>query len=87
MKGATDFDKLCHRVFDGDGSGKDYLTRRTNVFCENCGHRVYAYYCEDRLFLAECECCEKKVLVKASNPNEAASKAFWGMEADYGETD
>ena len=48
-------------------------------------HRVYAYYCEDRLFLAECECCEKTVLVKASNPNEAASKAFWGMEADYGE--
>lgn len=85
MKGATDFDKLCHRIYDADSSGKDYLTRRTNVFCENCGHRVYAYYCEDRLFLAECECCEKKVLVKASNPNEAASKAFWGMEADYGE--
>lgn len=85
MKGVTNFDKLCHRIFDGSGSGEDYLARKTNVFCEKCGDRVSAYYCEERLFLVECGCCEKKVLVKAKNRNEAASKAFGGMEVDYGE--
>lgn len=78
MKGATDFDKLCHRIFDADSTGKDYLARETGVFCENCGNRVSAYYCEERLFLVECECCEKKVLVKAKNQEDAARKAFWG---------
>lgn len=71
----------CGFVITTEGS----WDKPAKKYCEDCGHRVYAYYCEDRLFLAECECCEKKVLVKASNPNEAASKAFWGMEADYGE--
>lgn len=77
----TDFDELCHRIFDADGTGKNYLTRETSVFCENCGNRVSSYYCEERLYLVECECCEKKVLVEAKNREEAAIKAFhalWG---------
>lgn len=72
-------DELCHRLFSADGQGKDYLSRESKVFCENCGSRVRTYYCEDRLYLVECECCEKKVLVKAGNPEEAAIKAFRGV--------
>lgn len=72
-------DELCHRLFSADGQGKDYLSREGKVFCENCGSRVRTYYCEDRLYLVECECCEKKVLVKAGNPEEAAIKAFHGV--------
>lgn len=78
MKGASEFDRLCHRVFDGNGDGEDYLARATDIFCCRCGHRVYAYYCEERLFLVECDGCRKKVLVKAGNRGEAAHRAFGG---------
>lgn len=32
-KGATRFDKLCHRLFSANGNGTDYLSRRTGVKC------------------------------------------------------
>jgi hypothetical protein len=76
MKGATAFDKWCHRVFESCGGGKDYFERETLAHCERCGNPLYAYYCEDRLFFVECKFCEKKALVKANNRDDAARKAF-----------
>ena len=29
MKGASNFDKLCHQVFDGKNDGTNYLARET----------------------------------------------------------
>lgn len=76
MKGATAFDKLCHRVFESSGGGEDYFERKTLAHCERCGSPLYAYYCEEHLFFVECKFCEKKALVKAKNRNDAARKAF-----------
>ena len=66
------FDKLCHRVFDGDGHGTNYLSRDIHIRCRICGFSLGVYYCEDRLFLVECEHCHKKALVKSRNPRSAA---------------
>lgn len=41
-----------------------------------CGHELEAYYCEERLYLVECDQCETKALVKARSPKEAAYRAF-----------
>lgn len=76
MKGATDFDKLCHRVFDAEAHAMDYLSRNTHIRCRICGTSLCAYYCEDRLFLVECEHCHKKALVKAENSRKAAYSTF-----------
>ncbi len=75
-KGATEFDKLCHRAFSGKGNGKNYLSRGTGVSCGYCRHELEAYYCEERLYLVECSCCKTKALVMAGNPADAAYKTF-----------
>lgn len=72
-KGATEFDKLCHKIFDANS--KNYRARQTGVNCR-CGYELEYYYCEEQLFLVECGQCETKALVKAKNPREAAYKAF-----------
>jgi len=75
-KGATSFDKLCHKLFASNGNGTDYLSKDTGVKCNCCGQELEAYYCESRLFLVECSRCKKKVLIMAGNAKEAAYKAF-----------
>ena len=76
MKGATQFDQLCHRVFSANGNGTNYLSRRTGVKCGFCGYEIEAYYCESRLYIVECHHCKTKALVMAGNPEEAASKTI-----------
>lgn len=72
-KGATDFDKLCHKVFDANA--KNYRARFCGVKC-GCGHSLEVYYCESQLFLVECCRCETKALVRARSPKDAAYKTF-----------
>lgn len=74
IKGATEFDKLCHRVFDG--ARCDICWRSTGVHCAACGCELEYYYCEDRLVLVTCHACKKIALVKASSPAVAAYNAF-----------
>lgn len=75
-KGATEFDKLCHKVFSANGNGADYLEREAGVKCGRCGCELQTYYCEERLFLVECTNCKIKSLVSAGNHKEAAYKTF-----------
>lgn len=75
-KGATKFDKLCHRIFSANGNGTDYLSRRTGVKCGYCGYELEAYYCESRLYVVECHHCKTKALAMAGTPAEAAYKTF-----------
>lgn len=72
-KGATVFDKLCHKVFDANA--KNYRARSCGVKC-GCGHALEVYYCESQLFLVECWQCETKALVRARSPKDAAYKTF-----------
>ena len=76
MKGTSNFDKLCHQVYNADGNGRDYIGKATGVTCRLCKSPLYAYYCEERLYLVECKTCEMKALVKAENPQVAACRAF-----------
>lgn len=76
MAGASRYDKLCHSVFGGKGNGKDFLTRGTNIHCGSCGGHLSTYYCEEGLYLVDCERCKKRALVKAKNPRDAAYKTF-----------
>lgn len=76
MKGSTEFDKLCHKVFAATGYGRNYLLRDSGVACRDCGAELGVYYCEERLYMVECTCCEKKALVEASSPEEAAYGTF-----------
>lgn len=76
MKGATKFDQLCHSVFAANGNGRNYYSRKTGVNCGSCGHGLEAYYCEERLYLVECQHCKTKALVVAGSPDEAAYKTF-----------
>lgn len=76
IKGATNFDQLCHMVFARKSCSYDYLSRRTGVRCGHCGQALGAYYCEAQLYLVECIGCETKALVTARNPEEAAYKTF-----------
>lgn len=71
MVGASNFDKMCHQVF-----GTNIISRDANAVCRYCGTPTRAYYCEERLYLVECETCKMKALVKARNPQEAAYKTF-----------
>lgn len=75
-KGATAFDKLCHRIFEAKSNGLDYMSRSTGVQCGCCGYELYAYYCESRLFLVECDVCGTKALAQARSPKDAAYKTF-----------
>ncbi len=75
-RGATSFDKLCHKVFSANGNGTDFLSRETGVRCGNCGRELEAYYCESRLYVVECTRCKTRALVMAGSPEEAAYKTF-----------
>lgn len=79
MKGASNFDKLCHQVYNADGNNRDYIGKATGVTCRLCKSPLYAYYCEERLYLVECKTCKMKALVMAENPQAAAYRAF-GIE-------
>ena len=76
MKGASNFDKLCHQVFDGKSDGTNYLARETEICCGTCGHKLRAYYCEEGLHLIECAVCGTKALTKAKNVVFAAHKTL-----------
>lgn len=75
-KGATVFDKLCHKVFASNGNGADYLSRKVGVSCGHCGRELESYYCESGLHMVICPKCEKKALVVARSPKEAAYMTF-----------
>lgn len=79
MKGASNFDKLCHQVFDGKNDGTNYLAWETDICCGRCGHKLRAYYCEERLYLIECVVCGTKALTKATNVVFAAHKTLAHM--------
>lgn len=79
MKGASNFDKLCHQVFDGKSDGTNYLARETDICCGTCGNKLRAYYCEERLFLIECPVCGTRALAKANNAKTAALKTLAHM--------
>lgn len=72
--GATEFDKLCHRVFRA--GRKERLLRQTGVRCGACGRELQSYYCEERLFVIRCDCCNTVALVKAQSPADAAYCTF-----------
>ena len=74
-KGATEFDKLCHRVFEAK-DGEEYLARKAGAECGNCGTELMAYYCESRLYLVKCDCCGIMALVTASSQSDAAYRTF-----------
>ena len=76
MKGASNFDKLCHQVFDGKNDGTNYLAWETDICCGRCGHKLHVYYCEERLYLIECAVCGTKALTKAGNVVFAAYKTL-----------
>lgn len=76
MKGASNFDKLCHQVFDGKNDGTNYLAWETDICCGRCGHKLHVYYCEERLYLIECAVCGIKALTKAGNVVFAAYKTL-----------
>lgn len=76
-KGATDFDKLCHTVFDADG--ENYRARKAGVTC-HCGCELEYYYCEEQLLLIQCPYCKAKALVKARSPRSAAYKTLASAE-------
>lgn len=81
MKDATVFDQCCHNVFSGRGDGLyGYVPRRSGVACGHCGRELWAYYCEERLFLVECIECSVKALVEARNPKEAAYMSLGGVK-------
>lgn len=79
MKGASNFDKLCHQVYNADGNGRDYIGKATGLTCRLCKSPLYAFYCEERLYLVECKTCKMKALVMPENPQTAAYRAF-GIE-------
>lgn len=67
-KGATYFDKLCHKFYDEPkGCGK-----KTDYVCRLCGGPLETYYCEERLYLVKCADCGTLALVKTANPEDSA---------------
>lgn len=76
MKGATDFDKICHYLFSAKGNGTNYRCNGVRMRCRVCGHPLLVYYCEEQLCLVECDYCRKKALVKARNYQEAVFRTF-----------
>lgn len=84
-KGATKFDKLCHKVFSADGEGGDFRGNSTGIQCGRCGRELFNYYCENRLYVIECRSCNVRALVKANAPEEAAystlAHAVYPLEA------
>ena len=81
-KGATIFDKLCHKFFDARDNGVDFLSRTTGVKCIHCGNELVAYYCESRLLMVSCRHCKIRAVVMANSRTEAAYKTFGRKEDD-----
>ena len=75
-KGAIKFDSLCHTAFQANGSGRDYYKHRTGISCGKCGHKLETTYCEERLYMVECEHCGVKCLVQAGSPAQACYKTM-----------
>lgn len=80
--GATNFDKLCHKVFAARDNGVDFLSRNTGVSCRRCGNELVAYYCESRLYMVQCRHCKTRAVVMANSRKEAACKTFGRKEVD-----
>lgn len=76
MKGASNFEHLCHSVFDAKGDGTDFLSRDAGIACGRCGKPLRVYYCEERLFLVDCPVCGIRALTKANNARNAAYKTL-----------
>ena len=79
MNGASNFGKLCHQFYHADGNRRDYSGKATGVTCRLCKSPLYAFYCEERLYLVECKTCKMKAVGRAENPQTAAYRAF-GIE-------
>lgn len=75
-KGATKFDHLCHTIIGAENDGFDYLARNTGISCGKCGRELKTYYCEERLYMVECERCGVKCLVQAGSPAQACYKTM-----------
>lgn len=78
-KGNTLFDRMCHTVndvFKSKNNGHDYLTRKSKISCGKCGHELKTYYCEEQLYVVECEHCGVKCLVEARSPEQACYKTM-----------
>ena len=75
-KGNTDFDHLCHTIMGAENDGFDYLARSTGISCGKCGHKLKTYYCEERLYMVDCEHCGVKCLVEAGSPAQACYKTM-----------
>lgn len=75
-KGSTKFDNLCHTIMGAGNDGFDYLARNTGISCGKCGHELKTYYCEERLYMVECERCGVKCLVEAGNPAQSCYKTM-----------
>ena len=71
-KGATYFDKLCHKFYD-EAKPKGYDSK---CFCRYCGSKIEVCYCEERLFFVRCTGCENLALIKAGNPIQAAVRTL-----------
>lgn len=65
-KGANILDQLCHTIHQ-----QDFPPLKSGISCGKCGHELKTYYCEDRLYMVECEHCGVKCLVEAGNPAQA----------------
>lgn len=78
-KGNTLFDRVCHTVndvFKSKNNGHDYLARKSKISCGKCGHELKTYYCEEQLYVVECENCGVKCLVEARSPEQACYKTM-----------
>lgn len=74
--GNAKFDSLCHTIFRADGGGIDYKEGKNGISCGKCGHELKTYYCEERLYVVECEHCGVKCLVQAGSPAQACYKTM-----------
>lgn len=81
MSRSSNFDKLCHKLFSARADGTDFLSRKCDVKCRNCGNELRTYYCEERLLLVECKTCEVRALTEAQSPAAAAAKVL-GCEVE-----
>lgn len=75
-KGNTKFDNFCHTIMGAENDGFDYLARSRKISCGKCGHELKTYYCEERLYMVECENCGVKCLVEAGSPVQACYKTM-----------
>lgn len=75
-KGRTKFDRMCHTIMNAENNGIEYFSKETIILCGKCGHRLKTYYCEEQLYVVECEHCEVKCLVEAENPGQACYKTM-----------